>query len=143
MGMLLLKPKVEANLLFYIKNEIQDQRVTVNTTSDIQRKIFKVRRVFWSKEFRKTRALEAIAPETYFGCYQTFMMELCVNSWRLLTMTWRRPLSYRNQSNDLRAKSMDWFLYDNGLRHKRVNRCIGLENKDKKIVMILVFFKAV
>ena len=36
MGMLLLKPKVEANLLFYIKNEIQDQRVTVNTTSDIQ-----------------------------------------------------------------------------------------------------------
>ena len=46
MGMLLLKPKVEANLLFYIKNEIQDQRVTVNTTSDIQRKIFKVRRVF-------------------------------------------------------------------------------------------------
>ena len=29
-----------------------------------------------------------------------------------------RPLSYRNQS-----KSMDWFLYDNGLRHERVN-CI-------------------
>ena len=28
----------------------------------------------------------------------------------------RRQLSYRNQS-DLRSKSMDWFLYDNGLRH--------------------------
>ena len=52
--------------------------------------------------------------------------------WTLcLTLSWRRPLSYRNQS------------IDNGLRHKRVNRCIGLENKDKKIVMILVFFKAV
>ena len=25
------------------------------------------------------------------------------------------PLSYRNQS-----RSMDWFLYDNGLRHERV-----------------------
>ena len=31
-------------------------------------------------------------------------------------------LSYRNQSIDLRCKSIDWFLYDNGLRHKRVKR---------------------
>ena len=38
--------------------------------------------------------------------------------WNLL---WRRPLSYRNHSIDLRSKSMDWFLYDNGLRHERVN----------------------
>ena len=29
-----------------------------------------------------------------------------------LTLSWRSPLSYR--------KSMDWFLYDNGLRHERV-----------------------
>ena len=28
-----------------------------------------------------------------------------------LTLSWRRPLSYRN---------MGWFLYDNGLRHERV-----------------------
>ena len=33
----------------------------------------------------------------------------------------RRPLSYRNQSIDLRSKSVDWFLYDNGLRLERVN----------------------
>ena len=32
----------------------------------------------------------------------------------LLTLSWQRLLSYRNQS-------MDWFLYDNGLRHGRVN----------------------
>ena len=39
-----------------------------------------------------------------------------------LTLSWRRPLSNRNQSIDLRSKSMDWFLYDNGLRLERVNR---------------------
>ena len=33
--------------------------------------------------------------------------------WSLLTLSWWSPLSYRN-------KSMDWFLCDNGLRHKRV-----------------------
>ena len=37
-----------------------------------------------------------------------------------LTLSWRRPLSHRNQSIDLQSKSMDWFLYDNGLRHERV-----------------------
>ena len=37
-----------------------------------------------------------------------------------LALSWRRPLSYRNQSIDLRSKSMDWFLYDNGLCHERV-----------------------
>ena len=38
-----------------------------------------------------------------------------------LTLSWRRSLSYRNQSIDLLCKSMDWFLYDNGPRHERVN----------------------
>ena len=37
-----------------------------------------------------------------------------------LTLSWRRPLSYRNQTIDLRSKSVDWFLYDNGLSHERV-----------------------
>ena len=35
-----------------------------------------------------------------------------------LTLSRRRSLSYRNQSVDLQNKSMDWFLYDNGLRHE-------------------------
>ena len=39
-----------------------------------------------------------------------------------LTLSRRRPLSYRNQSIDVLRKSMDWFLYDNGLRLERVNR---------------------
>ena len=38
-----------------------------------------------------------------------------------LTLSWRRPISYRNQSTFLRSKSMNWFLYDIGLRHERVN----------------------
>ena len=41
-----------------------------------------------------------------------------------LTLSRWRPLSYRNQSIDLRSKfkSMDWFLYDNGLRLERVKQ---------------------
>ena len=41
-----------------------------------------------------------------------------------LTLSWRRPILYRNQSIDLLRKSVDWFLYDIGLRHERVK---GLE----------------
>ena len=37
-----------------------------------------------------------------------------------LTLSWQRPLSYRNQPIDFLRKSVDWFLYDNGLRHERV-----------------------
>ena len=54
--------------------------------------------------------------------------------WRL-TLSWRRPLSYRNQSTDLQSKSMDWFLYDNGLRHERVKGILSLDLKFH-IVMI-------
>ena len=42
----------------------------------------------------------------------------------ILTLSWRRPLSYRNQAIDLLRKSMDWFLYDMGLRHERVKHQI-------------------
>ena len=44
------------------------------------------------------------------------------------------PLSYRNQSIDLLCKSMDWFLYDNGLRHERVN-VISLQKNTSTDVM--------
>ena len=44
-----------------------------------------------------------------------------INNSYNLTLSWRRPLSYRNQPIDLLCKSMDWFLYDNGLPHERVN----------------------
>ena len=42
------------------------------------------------------------------------------NSNIILTLSRRRPLSYRNQSIDYLRKSVDWFLYDNDLRLERV-----------------------
>ena len=39
-----------------------------------------------------------------------------------LTLSWRKLISYRNQSIDLLPNSMDWFLYDIGLRHERVKK---------------------
>ena len=50
----------------------------------------------------------------------------CNDEMTHLTLSWRRPLSYRNQSIYLLCKSMDWFLYDNGLRHERVKYVIAL-----------------
>ena len=44
------------------------------------------------------------------------------NEKQILTLSWRRPIPYRNQSIDLRSKSMKWFPYDIGLRHERVKR---------------------
>ena len=38
----------------------------------------------------------------------------------LLTLSWRRSPSYRNQSIDLLCKSIDWFLCDRDLLHERV-----------------------
>ena len=50
-----------------------------------------------------------------------------------LTLSWRRPLSYRNQSIHLQSKSVHCFLYDNGLRHERVNANIKHQSCGKKI----------
>ena len=48
-----------------------------------------------------------------------------------LTLLWWRSLSYRNQFINLLCKSMDWFLYDRDLRHKRVKNIDLLRNKRK------------
>ena len=45
--------------------------------------------------------------------------------WSALTLSRRRPLSYRNQPIDLLRKSMGWFLHDNGLRLERVKMLIN------------------
>ena len=63
-----------------------------------------------------------------------------VNYWFLLTLSWRRPLSYRKQSIDLQSKSVDWLLYDNGLLQERVKHfengyslvtCITRSNRNR------------
>ena len=51
--------------------------------------------------------------------------ELLSEVLRTLTLSWRRPLSYRNQSIDLPSKSMDWFLYETASVMKGLN----LDNK--------------
>ena len=51
-----------------------------------------------------------------------------------LPLSLRRPSSYRNQFIDLRSKSIDWFLYDNCLRHVRVKQLI----REYKIGMRLI-----
>ena len=52
----------------------------------------------------------------------------------LLPLSRRRPLSYRNQSIGLLCNSLDWFLYDNGLRHERVN--ITFDQSDCVLVFV-------
>ena len=39
----------------------------------------------------------------------------------VLALSWRKYISYRNQSINLSSKSMKWFLYDIDLRHERVD----------------------
>ena len=51
-----------------------------------------------------------------------FLIDCYFLAFIYLTLLRRRPLSYRNQSIDLLRKSMDWFLYDNGLRLERVKQ---------------------
>ena len=60
---------------------------------------------------------------TYQKWYLIILLKF-LTFWRRLTLSWRRLLSYRNQSIDLLRKSMDWFLYDNGLRQERVKELI-------------------
>ena len=45
-----------------------------------------------------------------------------INVMKHLTFSWRRLLSYRNQSIGLLCKSIDWLLYDNDLRYKHLNK---------------------
>ena len=50
-----------------------------------------------------------------------FMDVVLVSLMSNLTLSWLKSLRYGNQSIDLQSKSMDWFLYNRGIHHKRVN----------------------
>ena len=58
----------------------------------------------------------------------TILVKTVGKNVKTLTLSWRRPISCRNQSIDLRSKSMDWFLYDNGLRHGRVKTLVRISS---------------
>ena len=67
-----------------------------------------------------------------FSCCENFLerhsFRRILNDYVPLTISWQSLLSYRNQSIDLLHKSMDWVLYDNGLRHERINDDVPLNN---------------
>ena len=44
----------------------------------------------------------------------------------VLTLSWWRSLSYRNQSINFLCKLTDWFLYDRDFRHERVNTPLNI-----------------
>ena len=68
--------------------------------------------------FAKSVQRDALLENLIFNCMTNFMICVGFHS-QSLTLSWRRPLPYRTQSIELRSKSMDCFLYDNGLRHER------------------------
>ena len=56
-----------------------------------------------------------------------WLIQVCLHCDRLknvwtyaLTLSWWKSLSYRNQVTNLQCRSMNWFLYDRDLHHKRV-----------------------
>ena len=53
-----------------------------------------------------------------------------ISSFKILTLSWWRSLSYRNQAIDFLCKSVDWFLYDRDLHHERV-KAIKFTNTQK------------
>ena len=77
---------------------------------------------------RNSRTINFCAPKGAKNCLfctlSIFAQSFCAKSngarkFMGLILSWRRSLSYRNHSIDLQNKSMDWFLYDNGLHHER------------------------
>ena len=58
--------------------------------------------------------------ETLFSQTNITVANSAEEPFLILSISWRRFLSYRNQSTDFFCESMDWFLYDRNLRHERV-----------------------
>ena len=59
--------------------------------------------------------------------------KICIYCQTYLTLSWWRPLSYRNQSIDFLCKSAYWFLYDNGFHHERVKSILEVDFLNLKI----------
>ena len=85
-----------------------------------------------SKVFERSIKL---APTIMFSSKALFHLLIMINNdcytllvslsfMKSLTLSWRRPLSYRNQCIDLQSKSVDCFLYDYGLRLEKVKLII-------------------
>ena len=103
--------------------------------------IQQTRRVnFWCQTFADLKCFDEWQIIHFIQCSNRHW-ETTIFFWyssKYFNLSWRRPLSYRNQSIDLLRKSMDWFLYDNGLRHERVKRMHWTElNRIKDLINFL------
>ena len=103
---------------------------TSSTTKEIQDNLLKLKPLVNKKLPQRTFWLSTPTLRTHNG-KATLTVSQLVN--HLLTLLWRRPLSCRNQPIDLWSKSMEWSLYNNGLRHERLNFNIDIiDNRDIK-----------
>ena len=64
-----------------------------------------------------------------------------INSY--LIISWRRSLSYRDQSTGLLFKSMNWFLFDRGPCHERINASIQSTHGLLMKFVVAIYFKVV
>ena len=99
------------------------------TTYICGKKQFYVKKLRESKRIFKDRDwilsyYKQLFERFYFRLFRELVLLFLLKICSCLTLSWRRPISYRNQSIDLLRKSMDWFLYDIGLRHERVKKII-------------------
>ena len=83
-----------------------------------QNMILKKQSAEYARILNKSDAVHSI--RSLYKLLSSYQDRHIQNTVKHLTLSWRRPLSYRNQSIDLLSKSMDWFLYDNDLRHESV-----------------------
>ena len=68
---------------------------------------------------------------------------LTIKLYKLLTLSWRGLLSYRNQSIDLQSKSMDWFLYGNGLRYEKFKPLFARPHERNFLIKWWFSFKSI
>ena len=102
------------------------QRLWSKMRIDLKRKSnIKSKQVYWS--ISRIKIYQIFFRIYFFGISYVIFYSVCrdiQSTYKNLTLSWRRLSSYGNQSIDLLRKSMDWFLYDNGLRHERVNNLL-------------------
>ena len=83
---------------------------------------------------RRSRDFDELHKEVfnlYFFSKRTFGFKVKDKSKCRLNLSWRRPIT-----NQMLCKSMDWFLYDIGLRHERVI-IISIDSLHAPIILLL------
>ena len=88
----------------------------------------------WKLQYSNYRPVSLLSNSCIHFQFRFWQKHLTIGALIYLTLSWRRPLSYRNQSIDLLCKSMDWFLYHNGLRYERVNTEMNIYSYSEKFI---------